>query len=130
MGAVEYIKEKPRTYNTEYLNKRDILQTIKTSFEVLSECGIPSQTFCLVKDRVIKDIEDMKPCMNDYIAEVKDRIPEALYDSVSEQLIRDQCLSIWIACLECLDEMRDAWEEVNGENLIWVPGHFEKKEKV
>ena len=25
--------------------------------------------------------------------------------------------------------MADAWEEVNGEDLIWVPGHYEKKEK-
>lgn len=29
--------------------------------------------------------------------------------------------------LNCFTEMADAWEEVNGENLVWVPGHYEKK---
>jgi hypothetical protein len=24
--------------------------------------------------------------------------------------------------------MADAWEEVNGENLVWVPGHYERKD--
>ena len=114
--------------NNEYLDKRTVLQTIKTSFDAMSEYGIFSQTLCLIKDRVIKDIEDLKPDTSDYITEVKERIPEALYDSTSEKLIADQCLSIWIACLECLDEMKDAWEEVNGENLVWVPGHYEKKD--
>lgn len=23
--------------------------------------------------------------------------------------------------------MADAWEEINGENLVWVPGHVEGK---
>ena len=46
---------------------------------------------------------------------------------VSEELLKDQCYSIWISCLECLTEMADAWEEVNGENLVWIPGHYEKK---
>lgn len=25
-------------------------------------------------------------------------------------------------------EMADAWEEVNGDNLVWVPGHYERKD--
>lgn len=25
--------------------------------------------------------------------------------------------------------MADAWEEINGEDLVWIPGHYEKKEK-
>lgn len=25
--------------------------------------------------------------------------------------------------------MADAWEEVNGKDLVWVPSHYEKQEK-
>lgn len=66
--------------------------------------------------------------INENTQEVKERIPTALYDRVSEELLKDQCCSIWIHCLECITEMADAWEEVNGENLVWVPGHYERKD--
>ena len=65
--------------------------------------------------------------MSNDIQEIKDKIPPALWDKKSEELLRDQCLSLWICCLECISEMADAWEEVNGENLVWVPGHYEKE---
>lgn len=61
--------------------------------------------------------------------EIRERIPIALWDKVSEDLTRDQCYSYWQYCLECVQQMADTWEEVNGEDLIWVPGHYEKKEK-
>lgn len=64
----------------------------------------------------------------DDIQELKERIPTALYDRVSEELLKDQCCSIWIHCLECITEMVDAWEEVNGKNLMWIPGHYERKD--
>lgn len=64
--------------------------------------------------------------INENIQEIKEKIPTALYDRVSEELLKDQCCSIWIHCLECITEMADAWEEVNGENLVWVPGHYER----
>lgn len=66
--------------------------------------------------------------INENTQEVKERIPPGLYDRVSEELLKDQCCSIWIHCLECITEMADAWEEVNGENLVWVPGHYERKD--
>ena len=65
--------------------------------------------------------------MEKYIEELKTKIPEALYDNISEKLAADQCYSIWQYCLECVQEMADAWEELNGENLVWVPGHYEAK---
>lgn len=65
--------------------------------------------------------------INENMQEVKERIPTALFDKVSEELLKDQCCSTWIHCLECLVEMADAWEEINGENLVWVPGHVEGK---
>lgn len=112
----------------EYLDKQEVLRRIKQTFKNLASGDVTKRE--LFEDMVILDIENMKPSdTDDYVDEVKKRIPEALYDYISEQVIHDQCLSIWIACLECLDEMRDAWEEVNGENLVWVPGHFEKKKK-
>lgn len=67
---------------------------------------------------------------NDCITEIRSYIPEALWDRVSEELVRDQCLSLWICCMQCLQEMKESWEEQNGENLVWVPGHYEvRKEK-
>lgn len=66
--------------------------------------------------------------INENTQEVKERIPPALFDRVSEELLKDQCCSTWIHCLECITEMADAWEEVNGENLVWVPGHYERKD--
>lgn len=65
--------------------------------------------------------------MEKYIEELKTKIPEALYDNISEKLAADQCYSIWQYCLDCVQEMADAWEELNGENLVWVPGHYEAK---
>ena len=65
--------------------------------------------------------------MEKYIEELKTKIPEALYDNISEKLAADQCYSIWQYRLECVQEMADAWEELNGENLVWVPGHYETK---
>lgn len=65
--------------------------------------------------------------MTDYIQETKNHIPPALWDKMSEDLLRDQCLSLWVCCLECINEMADAWEEVNGRNLVWIPGHYEKE---
>lgn len=66
--------------------------------------------------------------MEDYIQQVKEKIPQALFDKVSEEFLKDQCFSTWIHCLECIVEMADAWEEINGENLVWVPGHYERKD--
>lgn len=63
------------------------------------------------------------------IVEVQKRIPDALYDYVLRSLKNDQCLSIWQYCLKCIEEMADAWEEVNGKDLVWVPSHYEKQEK-
>lgn len=66
--------------------------------------------------------------MEDYIQQVKEKIPQALFDKVSEELLKDKCCSTWIHFLECLVEMADACEEINGENLVWVPGHYERKD--
>ena len=70
---------------------------------------------------------DISPIIQKRIKEdIQERIPPALFDRVSEELLKDQCCSTWIHCLECISEMADAWEEVNGENLVWVPGHYER----
>ena len=46
--------------------------------------------------------------MEDYIQQVKEKIPQALFDKVSEEPLKDQCCSTWIHCLECLVEMEEA----------------------
>ena len=61
--------------------------------------------------------------MEKYIEELKTMIPKALYDKADDTVQGDQ----WTACLECVQEMANAWEILNGENLVWVPGHYEAK---
>lgn len=51
--------------------------------------------------------------------EIRERIPVALWDKVSEDLTRDQCYSYWQYCLECIQQMADAWEEVNGVKILF-----------
>lgn len=69
----------------------------------------------------------MSEYANENVKEVTKKIPVALYDSVADRLRRDNCYSIWQICLECIEEMADAWEEVNGSDLVYVPAHFEKR---
>lgn len=85
-------------------------------YDLIDKCPTVD-TSPIIQKRIKKDIQ-----------EVKERIPAALFDRVSEELLKDQCCSTWIYCLECINEMADAWEEVNGENLVWVPGHYERKD--
>ena len=61
--------------------------------------------------------------MEEYIEELKTMIPKALYDKADDTVQGDQ----WTVCLECVQEMANAWEILNGENLVWVPGHWEAK---
>ena len=61
--------------------------------------------------------------MKEYIEELKTMIPKALYDKADDTVQGDQ----WTVCLECVQEMANAWEILNGENLVWVPGHYEAK---
>ena len=64
--------------------------------------------------------------MEKYIEELKTMIPKALYDKADDTVQEDQ----WTACLECVQEMANAWEILNGENLVWVPGHYETKTSI
>ena len=57
--------------------------------------------------------------MEKYIEELKAKIPKALYDKADDTVQGDQ----WTVCLECVQEMANAWEILNGENLVWVTGH-------
>ena len=61
--------------------------------------------------------------MEKYIEELKTMIPKALDDKADATVQGDQ----WTACLECVQEMANAWEILNGKNLVWVPGHYEAK---
>lgn len=61
--------------------------------------------------------------MEKYIEELKTMIPKALYGKADDTVRGDQ----WTTCLECVQEMANAWEILNGENLVWVPGHYETK---
>lgn len=52
-------------------------------------------------------------------------IPCALWDSVSEQMRQKRGIGYWLYCLECIKQMADAWKTLHGDNIIWVPGHYE-----
>ena len=36
---------------------------------------------------------------NECINVIRSHIPEALWDKISEDLVRDQCLSLWTCCI-------------------------------
>ena len=111
----------------QYIDKDKACKVVENVMDYIEEHNIISST--IIRNKLVYEISQILPAdvKKDVIGEIKEKIPSALYDKVSEELLKDQCYSIWISCLECLTEMADAWEEVNGENLVWVPGHYEKK---
>ena len=96
--------------------------------DYIEEHNIISST--IIRNKLVYEISQIAPADTKAVVtnQIKEKIPSALYDKVSEDLLKDQCCSIWIHCLECITEMADAWKEVNGENLVWVPGHYERKD--
>ena len=111
----------------QYIDKDRVCKVVENVMDYIEEYNIISST--IIRNKLVYEISQIPPAdvKKDVVGEIKEKIPSALYDKVSEELLKDQCYSIWISCLECLTEMADAWEEVNGENLVWVPGHYEKK---
>ena len=85
---------------------------------LLDELGIDAATVTNSHTENISENTD-----GEYIEELKTMIPKALYDKADDTVQGDQ----WTACLECVQEMGNAWEELNGKNLVWVPGHYEVK---
>lgn len=76
-------------------------------------------------DRYLSKLE--ASACNNIIQEVKDRLPKALYDKVSERLNQDNCQSIKVCVLSTLDELKQDWEDSYGRNLVWIPGHYEER---
>ena len=111
----------------QYIDKDKVCRVVDDVMDYIEEHNIISST--IIRNKLIYELSQIAPVNTeaDVVDQIKEKIPDALYDKVSEELLKDQCCSIWIHCLECLTEMKDAWEEVNGENLVWVPGHYEKK---
>lgn len=111
----------------QYIDKDLVCKVVDNVMDYVEEYNIINPAIIHIK--LIYEISQILPndTTKDVVSQVKEKIPTALYDKISEELLKDQCCSIWIYCLECLTEMADAWEEVNGENLVWVPGHYEKK---
>lgn len=111
----------------QYIDKDRVCRVVDNVMDYIEEHNIISST--IIRNKLIYELSQIAPVdtETDVVDQIKEKIPTALYDKVSEELLKDQCCSIWIHCIECLTEMADAWEEVNGENLVWVPGHYEKK---
>ena len=111
----------------QYIDKDRVCKVVENVMGYIEEHNIISST--IIRNKLIYELSQIAPVDTeaDVVDQIKEKIPTALYDKVSEELLKDQCCSIWIHCIECLTEMADAWEEVNGENLVWVPGHYENK---
>lgn len=111
----------------QYIDQDLVFKAVNNVMDYVEEYNIINPA--IIRDKLIYEISKIFPndTTKDVVSQVKEKIPTALYDKISEELLKDQCCSIWIHCLECLTEMADAWEEVNGEKLVWVPGHYEKK---
>lgn len=56
--------------------------------------------------------------MEKYIEELKAKIPEALYDNISEKLAADQCYSIWQYYLEYIQKMADTMRVLFGNKTF------------
>lgn len=69
---------------------------------------------------------DSKNVDYEYCTKLKNHVPDALFDKIMEDMQRDGNCGIWVCLMECIDEMRSCWEEENGYNLIYFPGHYEK----
>ena len=112
----------------QYIDKDRVCRVVEDVMDYIEENNIISST--IIRNKLVYEISQIAPADTKAVAtnQIKEKIPSALYDKVSEELLKNQCYSIWISCLECLTEMADAWEEVNGENLVWVPGHYERKD--
>lgn len=111
----------------QYIDKDRVCRVVDNVMDYVEEYNIINPA--IIRAKLIYEISQILPndTTKNVVDQIKEKIPTALYDKVSEELLKDQCCSIWIHCIECLTEMKDAWEEVNGENLVWVPGHYEKK---
>ena len=112
----------------QYIDKDRVCRVVEDVMDYIEENNIISST--IIRNKLVYAISQIAPADTKTVVtnQIKEKIPSALYDKVSEDLLKDQCCSIWIHCLECITEMADAWEEVNGENLVWVPGHYERKD--
>lgn len=125
----------------EYINRNSIYNKLEALFNYWLDNTVSSNiSVNMAKQKILpmlmeeipidlsKELNDAQRDITNYlIQELRTIIPKALWDKIAEELSADQCYSFWQYCLECIREMKDAWEEVNGENLVWVPGHFEKK---
>ena len=112
----------------QYIDKDRVCRVVEDVMDYIEEHNIISST--IIRNKLVYEISQIAPADTKAVVtnQIKEKSLPALYDRVSEDLLKDQCCSIWIHCLECITEMADAWEEVNGENLVWVPGHYERKD--
>lgn len=125
---------------SEYINRDSIYNKLESLFNYWLDNTVSSNiSVNVVKQKVLPMIMEEIPTdfdqelncaqrdiQNYLIKDLREIIPEALWDKTAEKLSADQCYSCWQYCLECLREMKDAWEAENGENLVWVPGHYEE----
>lgn len=75
-------------------------------------------------EQMLEHYATLKECA--YIQDLQKKIPPALFGCVSERLVKNGCYNLWAELLECIDEMREAWEAEYGSNLEWTPGHYQK----
>lgn len=85
----------------------DELKKLRDKY-VCGEIKFDNEYYLIDKCPTIDISSIIQKRINENTQEVKERIPSALYDRVSEELLKDQCCTIWIYCLECITEMADA----------------------
>lgn len=125
---------------SEYINRNSIYNKLEALFNYWLDNTVSANiSVNMAKQKILpmvmeeipvnldKELNDAQRDATNYlIKELRTIIPVALWDKTAEELSADQCYSLWQYCLECIREMKDAWEAENGENLVWVPGHYEE----
>lgn len=67
----------------------------------------------------------------EYLRKIKRHIPSAFFDETADIMSKEnngQATESDIV-FACIERLKTYWEEQNGEDLVYVPAHFEKRKK-
>lgn len=83
-------------------------------------------------DNVADYLKEFELVLTDgFVSKVKRHIPSAFFDETADIMNKEnngQATESDIV-FACIERLKTYWEEQNGEDLVYVPAHFEKKKK-
>ena len=84
----------------QYIDKDRVCRVVDDVMDYIEEHNIISST--IIRNKLIYELSQIAPADTkaDVVDQIKEKIPTALYDKISEELLKDQYCSIWMHCLE------------------------------